>query len=194
MKKHINLLHKNKEYQAREKRFYYLRRGTFFFGIFMVSSIAILFFLKNDQQIKYTALLDIKERYLRELVANKDEQEKVLYANERVEFIKNTVEKDSNFAPYYILLKQALFDRIDTSSTQSATIEDMHFDKKHSIEFKVNLYNDQSLTAFLSGLESEPVLNLFQSVELTKFNSIGTNHYYEATIKGVFKPLKNDLF
>lgn len=192
MKKHINLLHKNKKYREKEKSFYYLRRITVIVGVVTVCLVVVVFFISSAKRQEHSVLLISKERYLKELLTLKDSQEKVAYVGDKTEYLKSIAKKDSNFTAYYSILKQSLFDVVDTTSTSSALIEDMHFDSKQTIEFKINIFNDEALATFLGILESDNFINYFQTLELTKLTSAREGNIYALKIKGVFKPIKGN--
>lgn len=193
MKKHINLLHKNREYETQEKRFYYIRLATVALGLVAVILIATLFIIKSQEEKQYSQLLTSKEQYLRELLAVKDTQEKIAYVNTRADYLKNVVKEDVNFAPYYDVLKRTLFDPIAIGSSNSAEIKRIHFDNNQSVELQINLYSDAALNTYLSTLESEQFLSQFQNFALFGFKIVEGGTSYGTTIKAIFKPLQNKL-
>lgn len=194
MKKHINLLHKNREYERIEQVFFRFRRITLFLGLVAFFLVLGLFFLQKQSESTYSQLLNTKGLYLKQQIQIKDMQQKVVYADDKTNFIKTVSKMDLNFAPYYALLKQSFFDNLVDSSSQSATIDTLHFDNKRDVQIKMTIQNEEALTLFLKTLESDQFLRLFQSVELTKLTGVGNGARYEATIHGVLKPVPNDIF
>lgn len=194
MKKHINLLHKNREYERIEHTFFLFRRITLFLGLIAFFLILALFFAQKQSESTYGQLLNTKGLYLKQQIQIKDMQQKVLYADDKTNFIKTVTKTDLNFAPYYALLKQSLFDNLVDNSSASATIDTLHFDNKRDVQIKMTLQNEDALTLFLRTVESDQFLELFQTVELTKLAGVGNGTRYEATIHGVLKPVPNEIF
>lgn len=193
MVKHINLLHKNREYEAQEKRFYYLRTLTLIACAVGFLLVSIMFIAKSREEKQYSQLLTTKEQYLHELLSIKEDQEKIAYVDSKADYLNKIVIKDANFAPYYNLLKQTLFDSIAVGSSDSAEVKRIHFDNKQSIELQINLYSDAALNAYLTTLESEQFLSQFQKFELIGFKIMNSGSSYETIIKAIFKPIKNKL-
>lgn len=187
MKKHINLLTKKKDYQTKERFFYLLRKVAIISGFLIVVFLSIIFLFQQKIKGQYQRLLSKKQEKLKQLLAKKEREKKLVYINEKSLAFKRFLQEDMNFLPYY----NALLNHFPISS-ESAKIKYINFNNQREVKLLISFYNYQDLYQSLGRLEDDKFLSLFDYLTLNSFSlSEEKMKTYQLTLKGKFNPIKN---
>lgn len=202
MKKHINLflVLKAKNYQKREKIFKIIKTFAVVIGVFIILSLAAVFFIKRQVSAEYKSLLAKKEEYLKELSSKQDLEKKVAYFNQKSSAFTSILNQDVNFLPYYNLLLSHMPIAI---SSDSAALSQINFDNQKNIQFSLN-FNDPYV--FLNNFEdfqNENFLKIFDELTLSEFTisegnkaketaSEDKNANFSISFTGKLKPISNE--
>lgn len=202
MKKHINLflVLKAKNYQKREKIFKIIKTFAVVIGVFIILSLAAVFFIKRQVSAEYKSLLAKKEEYLKALSSKQDLEKKVAYFNQKSSAFTSILNQDVNFLPYYNFLLSHMPIAI---SSDSAALNQINFDNQKNIKFSLN-FNDPYV--FLNNFEdfqNENFLKIFDELTLSEFTisegnkaketaSEDKNANFSISFTGKLKPISNE--
>ncbi len=188
MRKKINLLLTKKDYQKNEKHFGYFRTLTVIFGAISFVCLLIVFFNSNSLDTNISKLEIEKETYVKEMIKRTDQEAKINLFTDKNNYLKNVIQNDVNFVPYYDLIKKNL-----PISTDSARIEKIDFNNKKEIIMVLSFADYEAFYNFIGHLQDKSFLNIFKRLTLDSFTiSEQSGNNYQLTFKGVLNPLKKD--
>ncbi len=166
MKKHINLILKQKRYQELERIFGHLRSlVVVMIVVFFVLSI-VYFFVLSQKKSELNALNSQKKQYLDYLLQNKEIEAKFVYFNSKEKNISTILQNDVNFYPYYNVLVESL-----KNSSPAATLETVLISKDRTTDFTLNFPEYNSLLSFFKFIESDIFLKNFSTLNLISLST-----------------------
>ncbi len=168
MKKRINLILKQKQYQHLEHLFQYVRRAVIVVFVLFLASSVVYFVILLNKQTRIKALTAEKKALLSNLLENKEIEAKFVYFNTKEKNITSILKNDVNFYPYYSLLVDSL-----KSSSPQATLENVLIEKTKSTQFLLSFPKYDSLLSFFKFIESEDFLKNFNELHLVSLSTAG---------------------
>lgn len=189
MKRHINLFNKRAPARAAIDTDQFQTLATVV-GVVLFLIFAAVSYLQYQQRIRYETLLKQKEELLISLTQSKDAIAKLNYFQGKKNLLKEYIRNDSEFLPYYSLLKNIL-----TLTSETPVIESMTIDEKKQTKFVVRFTSPTAALSFLKYIESAQFLKNFKTLTLTNFNltqaSPGTSVQagYKFFFEGAFQQL-----
>lgn len=191
MKKHINLVIKQKKYQDLEKAFKKLKMvAIILVGIFIGLSILFLGFL----YVKKTELekIQTEEQSLYDYInTNKEAEAKFSLFRGKEQQINTILKKDVNFYPYYNLLVESL-SKSDNSGSNSATLDSLSINSERQAKFTVAFNTFDELISQFKYFESEAFLTNFTQLSVVNFNPVeqAKASTYRLNFEGTFKQIQ----
>ncbi len=186
MKKHINLITRQKKYYQIDEFIRRLRMAVAAFGVFfIVLNMAFFLFLYHEQS-GINALTEEKKRLLDFLIQNKESEAKFVYFNSKEKQVAGILKSDVSFYPYYNLLTESLKTASPAGQLQTLVIE-----KDRHVNFSVSFDNYDSLLFFFKFMETEQFLRNFKDLTLSSVetSSEDAQKIYLLNLSGVFNEL-----
>lgn len=186
MKKRINLFQHNAQIKTPQ---FVTRVKQYTLGISMVLFIVFLsvnaLFLWS--RLRLNSLNQAKSNLLSTVIDNKDIEAQIIYFSKKQAQLNGFLKDDSQFLPYYNLLKDLL-----VFSSNSPVLENMTLDKTKTTDFVVGFSDFSKTYDFLHYVESDSFLQNFLDLKLEKFSIAETgiqNKGYELRFHGQFRDL-----
>lgn len=188
MKRKINLFLRQKKYQQIGSKIERFKKGLLAavfiaFLLVMVSFTGSVYLGK-----KFESLLLQKKALLSFIVDNKKEEAEYIYFSSKERQIRDIVNNDLNYAPYYEFLRSAV-----SAASDEAFLESLAVNKDRNVSFTLSLPDYSSLLLFLSRIESDTFLSHFKTLSLIHLSALAQNYQsYKLEFKGQFtKPNEN---
>lgn len=204
MKKHINLflVLKAKNYQKSEKRFKIIKTFAVVIGVFIILSLAAVFFIKRQVSAEYKSLLAKKEEYLKALSSKQDLEKKVTYFNQKSSSFVNILNQDfsTTILPYYNFLSSHISMFI---SSDSASLSQPDIDIQRNIKFTLSFSDSDVFLKNFEKFEEKDFLKIFAELTLSAFTiseetkaketaSEDKNANFSISFTGKLKPISNE--
>lgn len=190
--KKINLLSQHRNYLLYQnyflmfKKIIYLSTGLFF--VFLITS---LLFITNKK--KQVDVLIQQEQNLQTFIKNNfPVEENFKKFNDLFSQLKNNLNNDVNFYPYYNLINESL-----KISTNPPIIESLKIDQSKKVNFTLSFNNMTHLIEFLDYVEKEKFLSNFIDLKLQSFSVesqslSNTSNSFKLSFIGQFKKINNE--
>lgn len=194
MRYRINLIHKNRQYQEKQKVWHYVRSVTYVLFTLACLSHAVIFVVSQQAVQSYRKDLGEKESILQYLLSVKDKEAQLISVSEKTTALKTALDTDVNFAPYYSVF-QSLFLN-DYGDRAFEYIDTLSLDSSQNVRIVMTLPDEEGLSRLLSRLEGPQSLNFFESLKIGQLAiDTDTASGFKIEISGVLKkiPRKNLL-
>ncbi len=187
--KKINLLSQHRNYLLYQnyflmfKKIVYLLTGLFF--VFLITSLIFIATKKKQMDV-----LIQKEQNLQTFIKNNFPlEENFKNFNNLFSQLKENLNKDVNFYPYYNLINDSL-----KISTNPPVIESLKIDQNKKVNFTLSFNNMTHLIEFLDYVEKETFLTNFINLKLESFSVesqslLNTSTSYKLSFVGQFKKI-----
>ncbi len=188
-KKAINLLADRKDYAKLERYVRMLRWGSLIYSFLLLVFVGTLLYIHFKQTVKIQSLIEIKKQNINILSTKRDQEEKLIYAANKVKALDRFLLDDARFFPYYNLLVNSL-----NTATESSELSTLSIDKNRNFNFKLSFNNFDDLLNYFKYMESADFLKNFEKLILSDFQSSGisSSNRYELSFQGRFINLNNE--
>lgn len=188
MKKRINLLIYHDKYKKTEKIFLEFKKFIYFFLFFSILTTFFILIILNNKKNELNQLIKEK-KYLESFLREKKDVDIVyqIFSN-KFSQIKNILDSDVNFYPYYKIINDSL-----KKATISAFLESITITKNKETNFTISFKDFNALINFLDFIEDENYLSNFSQLTLKNINlkqkttSNQANQEYNLDFTGQFK-------
>lgn len=186
MKKHINLITKQRKYYQADAIIRYFRIVITALGAIFIVVNLIFFIILYREQSSVETLLNDKKNLLDYLIKNKESEARFIFFNTKEKQVATILKGDVNFYPYYNLLSDSL-----KRASPEGELQALILDKDKAVSFTIGFKDYPSLISFFKFMETDEFLKNFtdltlQSVDVGKVTS---NDSYLLNLKGTFTEL-----
>lgn len=165
MRKRINLLKYHEKYIKTEKFFLKFKRFIYFSLSFSILITFITLIILNNKKNELNQLIKEK-KYLENFISkNKDVDIAYQIFSNKFLQIKNILNSDVNFYPYYKIIIDSL-----KKATSSASLESITITKNKDTNFTISFKDFNALINFLDFIEDESYLSNFRQLTLKNIN------------------------
>ena len=165
MRKRINLLIYHEKYIKTEKFFLKFKKFIYSFLSFSILITLITLIILNNKKNELNQL--VKEKKYLENFINKNKDVDIAYQifSNKFSQIKNILNSDVNFYPYYKIINDSL-----KKATISASLESITITKNKETNFTISFKDFNALISFLDFIEDESYLSNFRQLTLKNIN------------------------
>lgn len=188
MKKGINLLVYHDKYKKTQIFFIKLKKVIYFLLLFSILISAFMLIILNNKKNELDQLLE-KKKYLEDQLSKKQNIDvKYQIFSHKFLQLKNILDSDVNFYPYYKLINDSL-----KKATISALLESIEITKNKETNFTVSFKDFNELINFLNHVEEINFLSHFNQLTLKSIvlnqnaAQMEKNQQYNLVFTGIFK-------
>lgn len=183
MKKHINLITRQRKYYQADAVIRYFRIIITVLGAAFIAVNLIFFVLLYREQSSIEVLLNDKKNLLDYLIKNKESEARFIFFNTKEKQVTSILKDDVNFYPYYNLLGDSL-----KHASPEGKLQALILDKDRAVSFTIEFEDYPSLISFFKFMETNEFLKNFtdltlQSVDVGKAKDKDS---YVLNLKGTF--------
>jgi len=183
MKKHINLITRQRKYYQADAVIRYLRIVITVLGAVFIAVNLIFFVILYREQNSVEVLLNEKKNLLDYLIKNKEGEARFIFFNTKEKQVATILKGDVNFYPYYNLLSDSL-----KRASPEGELQALILDKNREVSFTIGFEDYPSLISFFKFMETNEFLKNFtdltlQSVDVGKAKE---KNSYVLNLKGTF--------
>lgn len=186
MKKHINLITRQRKYYQIDQIVRYARIAIAAFGAIFIVLNLVFFALLYSEQSALTALTNEKKTLLDYLIRNKESEARFMYFNTKERQVATILKSDVNFYPYYSLLTESL-----STASPAGRLATLVINTNKKVTFSVSFDNYGSLLGFFKFMETDAFLKNFKDLTLVSAETGARegDEVYMLNLEGTFHEL-----